>query len=99
MNILTIEEVRKAIYQDVDFDAEELQRLSAVASSFLLEKTNYDFSQDDVIEPLAKQCAIAYIRQQYFSAKGYVKEFDLSFGITGMLIDLQNIAKEKELEV
>ena len=94
--ILTIEEVRKAIYQDDDFDTDELERLADTASSFIYQKTGYDFGSDETVEPLAKHCAELYIRQQYFNGQGYNPEYDYTFGIAGLLIDLQNIARDKD---
>lgn len=98
--ILSNDEVRKAIFVDFDFDEEELKRYADLATSFLKEKTGRDFSKDATIEPLAKQCAVLYIRQQYFGSTDYNKDHDYSIGITGILVDLQNIAfrlkKEEE---
>lgn len=94
-DILTLTEVRKAIYVDYDYDQEELQRYAASASSYIKNKTGFDFASEDVIEPLAKQCAILYIRQLHFGGDGYNKEHDYSLGITSMIVDLQVIASEK----
>ena len=93
--ILTTEQVRKAIYQDEDFDVEELQRLSKFASSSIEEKTGYDFGKDQDKEPIAVQCAILMVRMQYFGGDGYNKEYNYSLGIQGMIVDLQVIAKRK----
>lgn len=89
--ILSIEEVRSAIYADDDFDSEELERLSQLASSFIYEKTGYDFGKDDPVNPLAKQCARLYVLQQHKQGDSYQYQYDYSFGIGGMLIDLQAI--------
>lgn len=94
--ILTIEEVRKAIFVDEDYDINELQRLGEVATSFIFEKTDYDFSKDEVIEPLAKHCAMLYVRQQYFGTRGYNPEHDYQLGIASLIIDLQNIVLSKK---
>lgn len=91
-SILTTEQVRKAIYQDADFDATELERLAQTASSFIFQKTDFDFASESEIHPLAIQCAILYVRQQYLGEGGLNKDYDYSVGITGLLIDLQNIA-------
>lgn len=93
--ILTLEEVAKAIYEDADFDNVELQRLADLSSDFIKRKTGYDFSQDSPSEPLAVECAMQYVRQTYFGAKGYNKEHDYSLGIVGLIDDLQVIANEK----
>lgn len=96
--ILTINETRDAIYQDSDFNVEELERLSILASSFIKQRTNYDFSADETIHPLAKQCAILYVRMQYFNSEGYKPEYDYSLGINSLIIDLQDIARSKKNE-
>ena len=61
--ILTIDEVKKALYLDFDYDTTELDRLSKTASSFILRKTGYDFGSDAEIEPLAKEAAIMAIER------------------------------------
>ena len=93
--ILTLEEVAKAIFVESDFDPAELQRLANLSSSFIKNKTGYDFAEDDPKEPLAVECAMQYARQVYFGVKGYNKEHDYSLGIVGLIDDLQVIANEK----
>jgi|SRR5690554_2498509 len=93
--ILTIEEVRKALFLDYDYDSEELERLSQTASAYLLELTRYDFSQDNPIDPLAKQFAIMYVRSLFFGAEGYNRTHDYAVGMTSLGVHLQNIAKRK----
>lgn len=97
-NILTEAEVKKALWKDDDFDTAEATRLSAVASSFIKTKTGYDFGDEETKEPLAVQCAILYIRQQFFGADGYNEKYDFTIGITGLLVDLQGIAADKVAE-
>lgn len=97
--ILTVDEVREALYLDFDYDTIELNRLSVMASSFIFRKTGFDFGSEINIEPLAKQCAILYIRMQFFGAKGYNEKYDYSLGVNGLLQDLQNIAIEKAVVV
>ena len=94
-NILTIDQVRKALYLDDDHDVEELEEYSRIASSFIKQKTGYDFAKDTEIEPLAIQCAKLYIRQTHFGSEGYNKEHDYNLGINGLIVDLQIIAKKK----
>ena len=93
--ILENKEVARAIYVDDDYDSEKLQQYAEIATSFIKTKTGYDFAKEDEIQPLAKQCAILYVRQLHFGAEGYNKDHDYSFGITSLLIDLQSIAKER----
>lgn len=98
-NILTIEQVRKALYLDDDAEVEELEEYSRIASSFIKQKTGYDFAQDEEIEPLAIQCAKLYVRQMYFGNGGSNRDHDYSLGIEGLIVDLQIIAKRKLSEV
>ena len=95
VNILTIEEVRKALYLDFDFDDEELLRYAELASSYILQKARYDFTLETTINSMAKQCAILYCKQQYFGSDGYNKEHDYGLGLSSLILDLQNIAKSK----
>jgi hypothetical protein len=94
-DVLTVDQVRDALSLDFDYPTAELTELAQTASSFLIRKTGYDFSQDSPIEPLAIQAAKLYVRQQFFGADGYNKEHDYSLGLTSLLIDLQSIAQEK----
>ena len=96
--ILTIEEVREALYLDFDYDDKELERLSQTASSFLLRRTGYDFAKELEKEPLAIECSIMYVRSLFFGAEGYNKQFDYSIGLNSLIVDLQIIADEKIAE-
>ncbi len=93
--ILNTDEVAKAINVDPDFDNEVLQGYAEAATSFIAIKTGHDFSKDDPIEPLAKQCARLYIRQLHYGSNGYNQEHDYSLGITGLIVDLQVILGER----
>lgn len=94
-NILSETEVKQALYLDYDFDSAEAERLGAVASSYIFQKTGFDFSAEASIHPLAKQAAILYIRELYFGADGYNKEHDYGIGLTSLIADLINIANSK----
>lgn len=94
-NILTNQEVARALYLDEDYNQEELERYAKSASSFIKIKTGYDFAADAEKEPLAVELAIQYVRQLHFGGGEYKKEHDYSFGITGLIVDLQEIAREK----
>jgi hypothetical protein len=93
--ILTNAEVAKAIYVDSDYDPDELSRLAELATSYIFHKTGYNFAQDEQIEPLAKECAILYVRQSHLGEGGYNKDYDYSHGITSLIFDLQIIAQQK----
>lgn len=94
--ILTIDEVRKALYLDFDYDEAELQHLAEVASSYLLEVTGYDFSQDDPIHPLAKQAAKMYVATIFYSGENYKKEFDFTYGLRALIHILEDIGKKSK---
>lgn len=94
-NILTNEQVAAAIYVDDDFPKEELERYARSASSFIKRKTGYNFADDPEIEPLAIECAIQYVRQLHFGAKGYNERYDYTLGINSLIVDLQVIANDK----
>jgi len=95
--ILTVEEVREALYLDFDYDDKELERLSKTASSLIKRKTGFDFASELEKEPLAVEWAIKYVRSLFFGAEGYNKEFDYSIGLNSLIVDLQIIADEKIL--
>jgi len=94
--ILTVEQMRQALYLDFDYDEEELVRLSILASSYLKNKTGYDWTSEDEIEPLAIQAAIEFVRMKFFDNTNYKKENDYTVGLGSLIIDLQIIAEEKQ---
>lgn len=98
-NILTNEQVRKALYLDDDADTEELEEYNMTASSYIYQKTGYDFGSESPKEPLAVLCAKLYIKQIYFGNSGYNKEHDYSLGIASLLVDLQVIASSRQAGV
>jgi len=94
--ILTNEEVREAIDVDPDYPVSNLTSLAETATSFIKNKTGYDFSKDQVIDPTAKACARLYVRQIHYGADGYNKEHDYALGIGCMIEDLKDIARTKK---
>jgi hypothetical protein len=93
--ILTIEQVREAIYVDPDYNPSTLNRYASSATSFLKQKTGYDFTQDEPIEPLAIECAMMYVRQLHFQGQGYNKDHDYTLGIVSLLEDLKDLTRGK----
>lgn len=94
-NILTIDQVREALYLDADADYAMLEQYSRAASHFIKQKTGYDYAQDESVEPLAITCAKLYVRQLHFGAQGYNKEHDYALGLMALISDLQDIARAK----
>ncbi len=93
--VLTESDVRQAIYADDDFSPAMVQHYRAIATSFLFQKTGYNWENEDPIEPLAKQCAILYVRSQHFGSQSFNKEHDYNFGLVAHLTDLQTMADQK----
>ena len=94
-NILTNEQVALAIFADGDFPEAELERLSKTTSTYIHQKTGYDFSQDPEIHPHAIECAIQYVKSLHFNRAQYNKQYDFAMGISSYIIDLQRIANER----
>lgn len=93
--ILTPEQVAQAIKVDPDFDREELESLAADATSFIKQKTGFDFASESPIEPLAIRCAKLYVKNLFFGSEGYNKEHDYTLGIVSLIKDLEDIARDK----
>ncbi|OHE41477.1 MAG: hypothetical protein A2Y16_05405 [Tenericutes bacterium GWF2_57_13] len=95
--VLTVDQVRKALSVDDDFDSTELDRYASLASAFVKQKTRYNFATDTVVHPLAVQLATLYCRQQYYNGAGdYNKDHDYTIGISSLIIDLQCVADSKK---
>lgn len=91
--ILTTAEVAAAIRVDDDYPNLELEQLSETATSFIAQRTGHNFAEDAEINPLAKQCAILYVRQIHYGSAGYNREHDYSLGINSLIDDLKDIAR------
>lgn len=95
--ILTITECREALYLDDDFPAEVLENYIKLADAYLLKKTGFDFGGELDKNPLAVLLAKLYIRQLHFQKDDkFNKDYDFTFGITSLIIDLQNEVRSKE---
>jgi len=94
--ILTESEVREAMQVDFDYNHDEVSRYQKLASSYIKNKTGYDFGtvvEGAEVHPLAKQCAMIYIKSQFFDHK-YDEKYNYSIGLESMIFDLQIIGKE-----
>ena len=96
--ILTDKEIRQALDQDEDFKSEDCEYYSKLASSFINQKTGHDFASDPEVHPLAKECAMLYVRQAYYGNDGYKKDHDFTLGINSLIEDLQDIARDLHKE-
>ena len=98
VDILTENEVRKAMRVDEDYDDDEIVSYQKLSTSFVYNKTNY-FSDDETkINDLAKQLAKLYVKTQFYTSDNYNKDYDYSLGINGLIQDLQGIVRA-EVEV
>lgn len=100
INILTNEQVRKALYLDKDFeDVELLAEYSAWATSFIYEKIGAEINSLPTSGQLiARDLAKMLIKNRHFanSSKDYSEKFDYTLGINNAIVDLQNIVRSKE---
>ena len=96
--ILTTEEVRKAIDQDSSYPLHDLEDLASDATSFISRRTGYDKWGEEK-NPVAKHCAKLYVRQSYYGKDGFNPDYDFSFGIQGDLDDLKDILRKRGVNV
>lgn len=96
--ILTTEEVRKAIDQDSSYPLHDLEDLASDATSFISRRTGYDKWGEEK-NPVAKHCAKLYVRQSYYGKDGYNPDYDFSFGIQGDLDDLKDLLRKRGVNV
>ena len=93
--ILSHEEVKKALYLDPNCNIQEVVKYQQLVDKFVYEKTGYDFGRDIEINPLAKQLGELYLRTMKKNGKEHNQNQDYSIGISSLIIDLQNIARNK----
>lgn len=90
-NTFTIEEAKKILQVDEDFDDEIIQMYLDIADGQILEQTGYDFT----LKPDAD--SRDYVRKsilmQHYGADGYNKEYDFTFGMHADIVRLSMKAK------
>lgn len=93
MNTFTIEEAKKILQVDEDFDNDVVQMYLDIADGQMKAQTGYDFT----IEPTAD--SKAYVRMsilmQHYNPDGYNKEYDFVFGMHASITRLSMIARKK----
>lgn len=91
--VLTTDQVKKALSVDDDFDIVELDRYAHLASSFVKQRTRYDCTKAVTVHPLAIQLGELYIKQMYYNGSGdFNRNHDYTIGISSLIVDLQCIA-------
>jgi len=98
VDILTTDEVRKAMRVDADYDITEVTSYQKLSTSFVLNKTGYSVDTGNTIEELAKQLAKLYIKAQFYTSDNYNQDFDYSLGINGIIQDVQAIVRAEAVE-
>ncbi len=93
MNTYTIEEAKKILQVDEDFDDELVQLYLDVADGQMKDQTGYDFT----VEPTADSKAYVKmsILMQHYNPDGYNKEYDFIFGMHACITRLSMIARRK----
>ncbi len=93
VDILTENEVRKAMRVDEDYDDDEIVSYQKLSTAFVYNKTGYFSDDADVINDLAKQLARLYVKTQFYTSDNYNKDYDYSLGINGLVQDLQGVVR------
>jgi len=99
--VLTTDQVKKALSVDDDFDIVELERYAKLVSSFVKQRTRYDCTKVETVHPLAIQLGELYVKQMYYNGSGdFNRNHDYTIGISSLIVDLQCIADSiKEAKV
>jgi hypothetical protein len=93
INILTIDEVRKTMRVDEDYDSDEISSYQELSTEFVFNKTGYFSDDEKSINLLSKQLAKLYIKTQFYTSDNYNQDYDYSLGINGLIQDLQGIVR------
>ena len=91
--ILTVEEVKKALFLEPNCDIQEVIKYQQLVDKFVYEKTGYDYGKDLDINQIAKELGELYLRAIKTNSKEKNQYQDYSIGISSLIIDLQNNAK------
>lgn len=94
MQILTIDEVKKELRVDDDFDDEIIIGYIADATAYINTVTGYDWTKESEVDPLCKRCAKLYIKQEHFETE-YKKDYDYTLGISSLIYLLNCKVGEK----
>lgn len=96
LNTYSIDEARKILQVDEDFDEEIIQMYLDIADGQIQAQTGYDFR----LEPNAdsKDYVRKSILMQHYNSDGYNKEYDFIFGMHADITRLGILAKKKLME-
>ena len=92
-NTFTIEEAKKILQLDDDFDDETIQMYLDIADGQIQTQTGYDFSTEPNAD--SKDYVRKSLLMQHYTSNGYNKEYDFSFGMHSDITRLSMLAKRK----
>lgn len=95
-NTFTIEEARKILQVDEDFDIETIKMYLDIADGQIKSQTGYDFSKCPNAD--SKDYVRKSILMQHYNPDGYNKEYDFVFGMHADITRLSLVAKKKLAE-
>lgn len=91
--IFTIDEARKILQVDQDFDEEMIELYLDIAEGQILEQTGYDFTSEPNAD--CRDYVRKSILMQHYNPDGYNKEYDFVFGMHADITRLSALAKRK----
>lgn len=92
-NTYTIEEAKKILQVDEDFDDELVQLYLDIADGQIKAQTGYDFSSEPNAD--SKAYVKMSILTQHYNPDGFNKEYDFVFGMHASITRLSMLARKK----
>lgn len=92
-NTYTIEEAKKILQVDEDFDDDLVQLYLDIADGQIKSQTGYDFSSDPNAD--SKAYVKMSILMQHYNPDGFNKEYDFVFGMHASITRLSMLARKK----
>lgn len=89
----TIEEAKKILQVDEDFDDAIVEMYLEIADGQILTQTGYDFSNEPT--PDSKDYVRKSILMQHYSSNAYNKDYDYTFGMHADITRLSILARKK----
>lgn len=93
MNTFTIEEAKKILQVDEDFDDELVQLYLDIADGQIEAQTGYDFRNESNAD--SKSYVKMSILMQHYNSDGFNKEYDYTFGMHAAITRLSMLARKK----
>ena len=92
-NTYTIEEAKKILQVDEDFDDELVQLYLDIADGQIQSQTGYDFRNEPTAD--SKAYVKMSILMQHYNPDGFNKEYDFVFGMHSAITRLSMVARKK----